>query len=80
MTNPQDMSAIWRNGITNTIAIVDAVRKKHAPYTRNLKTAQFDHDLNKVISEWFTASRSANPVDYEAAEEFWNEFMKERSL
>lgn len=65
---------MWRNGITNTVALVDAIRKKHRPKSGNKAMAAFDADLDAALTAWFDHSRAARPDTYEDAEGEWLKF------
>lgn len=67
-------ASAWRNGVTNTIAVIDLIRKQHKPAPHNKAFAVFDCALNGALDDWFKATRSAKPTTYEEAERAWQDF------
>lgn len=72
-----DTPSIWRNGITNTTAIIDYVRRSRWVSKNNKAFARFDADLNFLIEEWFKRTRTAAPQTYEEAEAVWQQFAED---
>ncbi|UKK84772.1 hypothetical protein L7H23_01315 [Sphingopyxis sp. BSN-002] len=71
-----EAQSMWRNGITNTAAVIDGVRRKHERSLRRSKAfAEFDADLNAALQSWFEASRSARPTNYNEAEAVWKDHL-----
>lgn len=67
-------AAMWRNGVTNTAALIDQARRAHPIAKSNQAFRRFDADLNSRIERWFSFTRSASPASYEEAENEWKRF------
>ncbi len=72
-----DTPSIWRNGITNTTAIIDHVRSTQRVPRNNKAFQRFEADLNFLMSEWFNRTRKASPQTYEEAEAIWQQFAQD---
>lgn len=59
-----DSAPIWRNGITNTIIIVDYSLK------------HFPKKLDIMLDNWFKISRKSSPQTYEEAETIFKKFFE----
>ena len=78
MTDDEGAS-MWRNGISNTVAVIDRVRGKHAKSLRRSKAfAAFDADLDAALQAWFDAARTARPTSYNEAEKVWKDHSNDR--
>ncbi|MGL4573567.1 MAG: hypothetical protein ACRCV9_02130 [Burkholderiaceae bacterium] len=67
-----DVRAIWRNGVSNTIALMDVVRKRHASKMKRSKFfAEFDRELNALMDDWYRDTRSAAPKSWEEADDLF---------
>ena len=67
-------ASMWRNAITNTVALIDIVRRRHKIPSSNKAFAVFDCDLNGALDDWFKATRSAKPETYDDTEKVWKDF------
>lgn len=67
-------ASMWRNAVSNTVALIDIVRRRHTIAATNKAFAVFDCDLNGALDDWFKATRNAKPESYDEAEKVWKDF------
>ena len=67
-------ASMWRNGVTNTAALIDYIHRAHPIDKRNKAFAAFDAALSEAIQQWFDTTRAAKPTSYEESEAVWQRF------
>lgn len=72
----EPVAPIWRNGITNTVGIIDEVRRRFVGRRWTGKTyAEFDDALDEALDRWFRATRVVSPTTYEEAEQVFKDHI-----
>lgn len=75
------MAAVWRNAVTNTLIIIDTIRKRHERSLHRSKSyAAFDDDLEAALSVWFEITRKSTPANYQEAEDAFKAAMEQISV
>jgi hypothetical protein len=76
-----EVASAWRNGVTNTTAIVDKVIAKHRPALKRSKAfAEFEAELNVRLEAWFDETRRLDPESRDRAELFFMLFCQRNPL
>lgn len=69
-----EAAAMWRGGVSNTVAVADRVRNRFAKGLRlkkNQRLAQFDAELDAALGDWFDKTRAARPASYNESEDLF---------
>lgn len=78
----QEGAAMWRCGVSDTIVIIDRLRKQFETQRglkRNIILAHFDAELEILLNDWFKESRTATPTSHNEAFGIFKAFMAERA-
>lgn len=78
----QEGAAMWRCGVSDTIVIIDRLRKQFETQRglkRNIILAHFDAELEILLNDWFKESRAAAPASYNEAFNIFKAFTAERA-